>query len=221
MHSSWKSKGKKLHTRKIEVTIYDYDGQRMIVEGLLKDDRFQDSHLITGEILPSGVIHHMAIRLLVHCSNLMIEDVDVDLIAVPREVCRETIDCLASIKGLTITKGFTLKVKKLAGGHRGCTHLLELLQAMAPAVFQGFAAHQSQKPSDFDPDQAKRTLQFLVNTCRAWREDGPYVEMIKKHLMKNKETGRSLPPAADGETSLHCKGRGRFSQNRKDPLQSR
>jgi hypothetical protein len=182
MQSIWKSKGKKLHTRNIEVATYEYDGQRIIVEGRLKDDRFQESHAITGETFPSGVIHHMTIRLLVNCSNLLIEDVDVDMISVPRKVCRETIDCLALIKGLTITKGFTLKIKKMAGGNKGCTHLVELLQTMAPAVFQGFAAHQSQKPLAFDPDQAKRMLQFLVNTCYAWREDGPFVEMFKKQL---------------------------------------
>jgi hypothetical protein len=34
MQSIWKSKGKKLHTRNIEVTTYDYDGQRIIVEAL-------------------------------------------------------------------------------------------------------------------------------------------------------------------------------------------
>ena len=182
MQSIWKSKGKKLHKRNIEVTTYDYDGQRIIVEGFLKDDRFQKSHGITGESFPSGVIHHMAIRLLVNCSNLLIEDVHVDLISVPRRACRETIDCLASIKGLTITKGFTAKVKKLAGGNKGCTHLVELIQAMAPAVFQGFAAHQSRKPMDFDSDRAKKIIQYLTNTCHAWREDGPYVEALKKRF---------------------------------------
>jgi len=182
MQSIWKSKGEKLHTRNIEITTYDYDGQRIIVEGFLKDDRFQESHVITGEKFPSGVIHHMAIRLLVNCSNLLIEDIDVELISVPREACRETIRCLASIKGLTITKGFTSKVKKLAGGNKGCTHLVELLLAMAPAVIQGYASYQSKKPEVFDPNRAKMILQFLVNTCRAWREDGPLVEMLKKKL---------------------------------------
>ena len=92
------------------------------------------------------------------------------------------IDCLAAIKGLTITKGFTSKVKKMAGGNKGCTHLVELILAMAPAVFQGFGAHQSQKPSNFDSDHAQMIFQFLVNTCRAWREDGPFVETLKKKL---------------------------------------
>jgi hypothetical protein len=112
----------------------------------------------------------------------MIEDVDVEMISVPREVCRETTDCLAQIKGLIITKGFTLKIKNIAGGNKGCTHLVELLQAMAPAVFQGFAAHQAQKKTSFNSDQAKKILQFLVNTCHAWREEGPFVEMFKKNL---------------------------------------
>ncbi len=182
MQSIWKSKGKKLHTRHIEVTTYDYDGQRIIVEGSLRDNRFQKSHVITGETFPSGVIHHMSIRLLVNCSNLLIEDVDVDLKSVPREVCRETIDCLAPIKGLTITRGFTSKVKKLAGGNKGCTHLVELILAMAPSVIQGFGAHQSQKPSNSDSDHSRIILQFLVNTCRVWREDGPVVERFKKKL---------------------------------------
>jgi hypothetical protein len=182
MHTIWEAKGKKLHTRNIEVTTYDYDGQRIIVEGFLKDDRFQDTYVITGEKIPGGTIHHMNIRLMVNCSNLLIEDIGVDLISVPREACRETIGCLAPIKGLTITKGFTAKVKVLAGGKKGCTHLVELLLAMAPAAIQGFAAYQSQKPSNFDPDRVNMLLQFLVNTCRSWREDGPLVEKFKKML---------------------------------------
>jgi hypothetical protein len=182
MQSIWKSRGKKVHTRTIEVTTYEYDGQRIIVEGFLKDDRFQESHVITGETFPGGVVHHMSIRLLVNCSNLLIEDIDCDLTSVPREMCRETIDCLAPIKGLTIARGFTAKVKKMAGGNKGCTHLVELILAMAPAVFQGFGAHQSMKPLNLGSDHRKLILEFLLNTCRVWREDGPFVEIFKKKI---------------------------------------
>jgi hypothetical protein len=51
---------------------------------------------------------------------------------------------------------------------------------MAPAIVQGFAAHQTQKSSAFNADQAKMMFQFLLNTCRAWHEDGPFVEIFKK-----------------------------------------
>jgi hypothetical protein len=180
MKSIWQAKGKKVHSRNIEVNTYNYDGKRIIVEGFLKDDRYRESYSITGEKFPTGVIHHMAIRLVVNCSNLSIEDVDVEMISVPRETCREAIDCLAQIKGLTISKGFTLKIKKIAGGVNGCTHLVELLQSMGPAVIQGYASYQSQEPTPFDSERAKAMLLFLTNTCYAWREQGPLVAMYKK-----------------------------------------
>ena len=72
MPTNWSAKDKKIHSRHIEVSTFEYDGDRIIVEGLLKDDRFQDTHTITGETLPRVVIHHMGIRLLVNCSTLVI-----------------------------------------------------------------------------------------------------------------------------------------------------
>ncbi len=182
MQTHWSAKGKKIHSRRIQISTFEFDGDRIMIEGSLKDDRFQDTHAVTGETFPRGVIHHMGIRLLVNCSTLVIEDIEVQLISVPREACRETIDCLDCIKGLAITRGFTAKVKKLAGGNKGCTHLLELLLAMAPAAVQGYAAHRSQKQAGFDPDQARFIMKYLVNTCRAWREDGPFVATVKKML---------------------------------------
>ena len=182
MQSIRKTKGEKIHTRNISVSTYESDGQRILVEGVLQDDRLQESHVLTGEKFPAGVIHHMSIRLLVNCSDLLIENVDVELIHVPRDVCRETIDCLKPVKGLTITRGFTAKIKKLTGGTKGCTHVLELLLAMVPAAVQGFAAHQSRKPADFNTDHTKMIYHFLLNTCHAWREDGPSVKAFKKKL---------------------------------------
>ncbi|MEN6639253.1 MAG: DUF2889 domain-containing protein, partial [Smithella sp.] len=81
MQTLWKSKKKTLHTRKIEISTYEYDGQRILVEGFLKDDRYQKTHALTGETFPRGVIHHMGIRLLINCSSFVIEDVDAELIS--------------------------------------------------------------------------------------------------------------------------------------------
>lgn len=182
MQTLWEAKKGKMHTRSIDVTSYAYDEHRIIIEGSLKDDRFQETYSFTGDKFHTGIIHHLIIKLLVNCTNLMIEDVDVEMPSIPREACRETIDCLAPIKGLTITRGFTAKVKKIAGGQKGCTHLLELLQTMAPAAIQAFATHRSMKRTVYDPERTKLILAFLLNTCRIWREDGPYVETFKKNM---------------------------------------
>jgi len=180
MQSAWQARREKIHTRNIEVSIYEYDGQRIIVEGVLRDDRYQPFYTVTGGTYPAGVLHHMSIRLLVNCSSLQIEDVETDLMSVPRETCRETAGCLAPIRGLSVTRGFTSKVKSLAGGNRGCTHLVELLLAMAPAVFQGVAAYQTRNHEALDQEYAKRIVRYLVNTCHAWREDGPFVTSLRK-----------------------------------------
>lgn len=180
MQFNWKTRGEKLCTRNIEVTSYEHDEKRIIVEGTLRDDRLHETYGISGGKIPRGVVHHMAIRLLIHCPDLVIEDIDVELISVPREVCRETVDCLASIKGLSITRGFTSKVKKLAGGKKGCTHLVALLLSIASAVFQGVATHRTRKSESIDLHEANILYHFLVDTCHAWREDGTFAEMFKK-----------------------------------------
>lgn len=182
MNTIWSSKGEKIHTRRIDVATYEYDGQRIIIEGILRDERFHESYSVTGEAMPNGVIHHLVIRLLVHCADLLIEDIDVELIAVRMDECREIIDCLAPVKGMTLTRGFSSKVKELAGGRKGCTHLVELLRAMTPAAFQGFAAHQSREPSNFDADQARMMLNILTDTCHGLREDGAFMVKIKEAL---------------------------------------
>ena len=83
---------------------------------------------------------------------------------------------------MAITKGFTARVKSLVGGNKGCAHLVELLLAMAPAAIQGYAAYQSKRPVTYDSEQSKMVLRFLVDTCHAWREDGPLVALLRKKL---------------------------------------
>jgi hypothetical protein len=185
------------------VSVYEHDGQRIIAEGTLRNDRDQPFHTVTGGTHPAGVLHHMAVRLLVNCATLQIEDAEAELICVPRDECRETADSLACIKGLTVTRGFTAKVKSLAGGSRGCTHLVELLTAMAPAVFQGFAAHHSRKPEARGQEHARRILRYLVNTCHAWRDDGPFVASLRKKLQ-----GKPADPQGGAGEGLPVEGMG-------------
>lgn len=58
-------KRKKIHTRHIDITTYEVDEQRIIVEGILKDDRLQTTYQFTGEKISPKTIHHMIIRMMV------------------------------------------------------------------------------------------------------------------------------------------------------------
>jgi hypothetical protein len=126
----------KIHTRKIDIAVFEGHENTIVVEGDLKDDRPLKNYRINNDILPPRTIHHMIIRIEVKGPQLIIEDIEVEMPTVPHEVCRETLDCLKPVKGSPIVSGFTRKIKTLVGGPKGCNHLLALLTAMAPAAVQ-------------------------------------------------------------------------------------
>ncbi len=165
----------KVHTRSIEIGIYEGDSDSIVVEGVLRDERLLDSYRPTGGVHPPGTLHHMIIRMRVRGPQLVIEDIEVQMPTIPHEACVETLGSLEPVKGMAIVSGFTAKVRKRVGGTRGCNHLLALLTAMAPAAVQGAWSAMARKPIDprtFRP----AALERVKNTCRVWREDGPLVK---------------------------------------------
>ena len=173
-----KPKGKKYHTRTIEVNTYEYDEQRLVVEGCLTDHRLQEFYLATGEKRSPGILHQMIIHLLVNKTTLEIEDLYVEMLAVPREECLETSNSMETIKGLKITSGFTSRVKTLVGSGKGCQHLLALLTSMGSSAIQGYAAYKLQESPRFISDM----INMVVNTCWTWRAEGPLMNYIKEKI---------------------------------------
>ena len=177
----------KAHERTITVATYPAGEGRVVVEGRLVDRRMSDYYLVTGEKKPAGDIHNMVIRLLVNTADMKIEDVEVDLDAVPRRECSEVRDSLSAIKGERIVRGYSDRMKKLLGGAKSCTHLVALLIAMGPAALQGIFSSRAQKPMDIasmvsDPVRVKFFMDTLVNTCHVWREDGPELKRLRDFI---------------------------------------
>ena len=166
-----KPRGRKIHTRDIKLETFEYDEERIVIEGEFIEKRLHDYQLVSGAMKPAGVIHHMKIRWLFHMPSWVIEDIEAEMPTVPYEECIETRKSVGLLKGMGIARGFTVKLKELIGDAKGCSHLFSLLMAMAPAALQGSAAHYSQRPGGFGPER-KKILKFLVDSCYAWREDG-------------------------------------------------
>jgi len=179
----------KAHDRTITISTYPAGEGHAVVEGRLVDRRLRDNYLVTGEKRPAGEIHHMVIRLLVRTDTLVIEDVETDLVAVPRTECNAVRDSLAVIKGERIVRGYSDRMKELLGGVKSCTHLVALLIAMGPAALQGIFSSRAQKPMDVasmaaDPVRLKFFMDTLVNTCYVWREDGPELARMRELVVK-------------------------------------
>lgn len=183
MASLMKLADSKVHTREIKISTYGAGEDRIVVEGSLADDRLQEYFLLSGEKRKPGRVHHMVVRILVEGRSLVIRDVEVVMKSYPREGCDRLASCLRPIVGMSITAGFTNKVKSLVGGVNGCFHVMSLLLAMAPAAVQGYWSHRSSRPVSADSVPPSERLKFLpVNSCHVWREDGPLVQRMKKEL---------------------------------------
>jgi len=166
-----KKKQQKIHTRQIDIATYKGASDSLVIEGVLKDERLLESFRLTGEIHPPGTVHHMIIRIKVSVQDLVIEDVGVEMPTVPRKECRETLESLLPIKGIPIVAGFAAKVIDLAGGVKGCCHIMALLNAMAPAAVQGAWSAMARTPID-PATYIPVTMERVRNTCWVWRSDG-------------------------------------------------
>jgi len=129
----------KIHNRNLDICSYIVDDEHLLITGQLQEKNLIPVYERSGETIEPDIFHHMQIQLLIKTSELKIVDLHVTIPDAPHDdLCREMENSLNGIKGLVIAPGFTSKIKKLAGGVKGCVHLTTLLLSMAPAVLQGY-----------------------------------------------------------------------------------
>jgi len=167
---------RKIHTRNIEISTYEYDEENFVVEGILKDDLLIPMY-VSGEERQPHSPHHIIIQMLIESSSLIIKKINVEMPTVPYDWCKETSASLGPIKGLKIEPGFTSKAKKILREGKKCLHLTTLLLAIVPTVMQGYWTYNARKPSAADVPSGM-IENYLTDTCWVWRKDGPRVKML-------------------------------------------
>jgi hypothetical protein len=163
--------GDKVHTRNIKISTYECKKGGIVVEAELKDDRLQSYYKINGEKSSPHLVHHMIIRMHVSGPGLIIKAIEAEMPMIPREDCVKTLKSLDMVTGMSISPGFTSKIKQTLGGVKGCSHLTTIVLAMAPAAVQGYWAHYARNPlpKKLSPDIMN---QYLIDTCWVWRKEG-------------------------------------------------
>jgi hypothetical protein len=162
----------KIHNRNLDISSYIVDDEHMLITGEFKEKNLITVYEKSGKVIEPHIFHHMQIQLLIKISELEIVDIYVKIPGAPHDnICREMEGSLDEIKGLTISPGFTSKVRKIAGGIRGCLHLTTLLLSMAPAALQGYWMFGARK-KNIDLKSSVDIKKYLVGSCWAWRKDG-------------------------------------------------
>lgn len=174
---------KPIHSRSLDLKTYPLDEDRTIVEGWLKDERFKRGYALDGQVRNEGLVHHMAVRLLVGGMPPTILDAEAEMPHVPHEQCDSTLDTIKKVIGLEIKSGFGDVVHKMIGGVEGCAHLAHLVMVMGQEAVHGYWTHTlASQPPDPRPFEEIEGLSYVINSCSLWREDGPLHREIKASL---------------------------------------
>ncbi len=69
-------KGRKIHSRNIQISTNEYDDENIVVEGRLKDDTLIPMY-VSGKERQSHTPHYMIIQMLIGCSSFIIKEIKV------------------------------------------------------------------------------------------------------------------------------------------------
>lgn len=142
-----------LHQRDIAIHGYRREDGLWDIEGHLTDRRSHALRFPDSERAAGAHLHSMWLRLTIDASALIVA-AEADTEASPYEgVCGVIAPAYAQLKGLRIGPGFRSELRRLFAGVRGCTHMSELLGAMATAALQTLVG---ERPAD--PDLKPRPL---------------------------------------------------------------
>jgi hypothetical protein len=177
-----------IHERAYVVRAYRKGLDTLLLRGSVRDQK------PPGLYVPSDpdplTVHHMIVDLHISVPSLEIMSAKAVLETHPHASCPKIEDHYRNLVGLSISRGFTHKVRELFGGPRGCTHTTALLQAMAPVAVQSMwsfrvAAMKEDGVANSDrfstPEARQQGLMMNLNTCHIWAEDGEQVTAIRNN----------------------------------------
>ncbi len=168
---------KLVHSREISMRTSDLGDHTILVEGRLVDHRYPRQNEPSKE---PELVHHMVIRLKVKGPAMSIEQAEAAMPHHPREECPEVLPWIRNLEGLKIAPGYTMKVKKVIGGTKGCAHLTCLVIAMGESAVQGYwAAYEAGRGR---AGLREQTIRKFINTCHLWKEDGPILKGLREAL---------------------------------------
>lgn len=165
-----------LHTRTYAFRGYRRDDGLWELEGEIFDRKTYDfPSEDRGAIKAGEPVHGMAIRLTLD-DSLTVRAVEAVTDWAPHSICPAITPNFTRMVGARIGPGWRKAVRERLGGTAGCTHLAELLIAMATPAYQTIipvlARERREKSGARDMAES---WPGLINSCHAYRSDGPLV----------------------------------------------
>jgi hypothetical protein len=163
-----------LHTRSVTCEGFQRADGLWDIDAHIVDTKSYDFAIARRGNIPAGShIHEMWLRLTLD-AHYVVQDIAAATEAAPWPVCFEAPAMLAPLKGMSLGPGFAEEVRRRVDKRDVCTHLIELLRPMATAAFQTIVL----SPAAADGSVPDNPGPVVVDTCRAFRRDGPIVRAL-------------------------------------------
>ncbi|MEZ5643835.1 MAG: DUF2889 domain-containing protein [Burkholderiaceae bacterium] len=161
-----------MHTRQIRFQGFEREDGLWDIEGELLDTK-PHAFEIEGEGRwePEQPIHHMRIRVTLD-NSMVVQDIVAVMDSFPHAPCPQAEDPMRRMIGSTMGRGWRQAIEQHLGGIQGCTHLRELLFAMATAAFQTRSASFA-PPADGRPRCTWANVCRGTSTGRSWKGSTP------------------------------------------------
>jgi len=158
-----------IHTRTITLEGFRREDGLWDIEGILVDIK---AYSFAGRYrphIPAGEpIHQISVRVTVN-DDLVIQAAEAATDYAPFPMCGDITPSVSTpLVGLSLGAGFMREVRARFGGVQGCTHITELLGAVATTAFQTiYPLLREERPEEGRP--------ALIDSCHALAADGEVV----------------------------------------------
>ncbi|MDX1710973.1 MAG: DUF2889 domain-containing protein [Rhodovibrionaceae bacterium] len=190
-----------LHTRRYQFEGFQRTDGLWDIEGRIVDEKsYSFSNHDRGTIPAGEALHHMEVRLTVD-EDFRIVDVAATTESGPFHACPAIAPNYKKLIGARIGAGWRASLKQLFAGTEGCTHITEMLGAMATVAFQTMWPVLAKRPEHRGTGDKRPPL---IDSCHAFSSDG---EVVRREWPQY-YTGPK-PVGAPGEKPAKKAGGGR------------
>ncbi|WP_417225210.1 DUF2889 domain-containing protein [Amphritea sp.] len=159
------------HRRNVECYGYARDDGLWDIEARMTDIKTDTVALpIRGDVAAGEPFHDLGLRITLD-QQFLIHEVEAFIDASPFPICPNIAVAFKKLEGTRIGAGWSRQCKTLLGGHRGCTHLNELLPVVATT------AVQTLWPS-IDADVMKLGAPLMINSCHSWAQNSEVIKVL-------------------------------------------
>ncbi len=168
---------KHIHRRQYDMNGFVREDGLWEIEGRITDVKTYpfDNH-DRGRIDAFEPIHDMSIRMTID-DAFEVKAIEAVTDGSPYTICTGATPNFQRMVGAKVGPGWRRTIRERLGGVHGCTHLVEMLISMATVAYQTAYSSRAATGKDDTPVSRKPGRRPpLLNSCHAFREDGPIVK---------------------------------------------